>query len=201
MKSKTLLMGMSALLVSVAGANAMEYKPFVGATMGIQGNGYDDKYDTSDIDLPHDFISFGLETGVRFGAYNQIYNGGFTLSADTSSIEKIENEFTDTTFAKVDTTILAATYDNYVRVSGDKAKRIDLVLGGGIGAMDYHINYRGDKDTQSIWSTTIVLKAGVDFELTKHLTLSATTRILFPLRDDYAIDASYIAGGAVKYVF
>lgn len=200
MKSKTLLMGASALILSVAGANATEYKPFVGVTMGIQTVNYD--FDKHGIDFPHDFISFGLEAGSRFGSYDEIYNGGFTLSVDTSTKEKIKDSYSDVTYAKIKSTALTATYDNYLRLSGDKIKRIDLVLGAGMGAMNVSIDgkYKAVSDEMS-WSTTFVLKAGMDFELTKHITLSATGRVLLPVRDDYYAKVSYIAGGAIKYVF
>lgn len=203
MKSKTLLIGMSALLVSGAGANAMEYKPFVGLTSGIQGVIYSDDFEdqAKGIDLPKDFLAIGLETGARFGSHQSIYNGGFTISADTSTKQSAEHKISDDTVAHIKTTEFAATYDNYIRVSGDKIKRIDLVLGGGLGAMNYHIDDVASGKDETVWSTAFVFKIGADFELTKHLTLSATTRIFVPTRDDYAAESEYIAGGAVKYVF
>ncbi len=203
MKSNTLLMGMSALLLSVTGANAAVFKPFVGLTSGIQGVIYDDAFEdgAAGVDLPKDFLAIGLETGARFGSYSSIYNGGFTLGADTSTKEDVEDKFTNAKYAKIKTSEFTATYDNYIRLSGDKIKRIDLVLGGGMGVMNYHIDdLTGDPD-ETIWSTAMVFKAGVDFELTKHLTLSATTRVFVPTREHYAVASHYIAGGAVKYVF
>ena len=88
MKSNMLLMGMSALLVSVAGANAMEYRPFVGLAMGIQGLNYEEAFKKPDIDLPHDFIAFGFEAGTRFGSYDQIYNGGFVKHLQIKNWQK-----------------------------------------------------------------------------------------------------------------
>ncbi len=204
MKSNILLTSMAALLVTTA-ANATTIKPFVGATFGIQGALYsDDAKDASKAqhyDLPEDFIAFGLEGGVRFGEYNKIYNSGVTFAAKTSTRSEVEHKFTDDTLARINYSEIYGTYDNYIRLSGDKIKRIDLVLGIGAGAMNYHINDAGSHETETIWSFTPAFKIGVDFEINKHITLSAETLIFTPSRDDYLIDGSYVTGGAFKYVF
>lgn len=200
MKSTTLLLGASAVVLSVAAANATELKPFVGIGMGIQGVVYDNVIeDNPDSYAPKDFIAFGIEGGARFGDYNKIYNGGFSVNIDTTDTEKESKKFTNEQVAKIKTTSMTATYDNYIRISGDKAKRIDLVLGAGLGAMNYH--YEKDNIDDTIWSTAFAFKTGLDFELTKSLTLSATVRWLLPTREHYGIAASYIAGGAIKYSF
>ena len=204
MKSNILLTSMAALLVTTA-ANATTIKPFVGAAFGIQGPVYsDDAKDESKagyFDLPEDFIAFGLEGGVRFGEYNEIYNGGVTLAAKLSTRGKVEDKFTDDTLARINYSEIYGTYDNYIRLSGDKIKRIDLVLGVGAGAMSYHVDDEGSNHSETIWSFTPAFKIGVDFEINKHITLSAETLIFTPTRDDYLIDGSYVTGGAFKYVF
>ena len=203
MKSKILLMGASAIMLSAAGASATEYRPFVGVAMGIQGLIYDDAIEDNAIYyLPKDFVTFGIEGGARFGSYDKIYNGGFSVNIDTSDSEKVTNKFTNEEYAKIKTTALTATYDNFIRISGDKAKRIDLVLGAGMGAMNYHLDSqtatRGD---ETAWSTEFAFKAGLDFELSKNLTLSATMRWFVPTREHYNVATTYIAGGAIKYAF
>ena len=203
MKSKILLMGASAIMLSAAGASATEYRPFVGVAMGIQGLIYDDAIeDNANYYLPKDFVTFGIEGGARFGSYDKIYNGGFSVNIDTSDSEKVTDKFTNEEYAKIKTTALTATYDNFIRISGDKAKRIDLVLGAGMGAMNYHLDSqtaaRGD---ETAWSTEFAFKAGLDFELSKNLTLSATMRWFVPTREHYNVATTYIAGGAIKYAF
>ncbi|MBR4625991.1 MAG: outer membrane beta-barrel protein [Alphaproteobacteria bacterium] len=204
MKSKIMLTSVAALLVSVAGANAMEYRPFVGATMGLQGAVYSndakDMERAMHIDMPTDFFVFGIESGVRAGGYNQIYNGGLTLSATKSTYSKVQDKYTDDRVASADMFNISASYDNYIRISGDKASRIDLVLGAGLGMMAYHIDPVG-ADSSTKWSFAPELKAGMDFELTHNVTLSATARAIIPTRSGYEMDMSYIVGGAVKYIF
>lgn len=202
MKSNILLMGAAALLVS-ASANATEYRPFVGIEMGIQGLIYDDAIeDNAPYYLPKDFVAFGIAGGARFGSYDKIYNGGFSVNIDTTDTEKVTDKFTNVTYAKIKTAAMTASYDNFVRISGDKTKRIDLVLGAGIGTMNYHWDSEIiGIDDKTAWSTTLAFKAGLDFELTKNLVLSANMRWLVPTREHYDIATSYIAGGAIKYMF
>ena len=203
MKSNMLFTSMAALLVTTA-ANAATIKPFVGATMGLQGIIYTDKTEdaakANSLDLPKDFVAFGLEGGFRFGAHSAIYNGGVTVSVDKTTDSNVEDKFTDHKMAGLDMFYASATYDNYIRLSGDKARRIDLVLGAGLGAMNYHLDPKvGDSET--IWSAVSAFKIGLDFELTQHLTLSANTRVFVPARPHYIAESTYIVGGAVKYIF
>ena len=204
MKSNVLLTSMTVLLATAAGANALEYKPFVGVNMGLQGVVYSDEAKDmeriSNIDFPADFFAFGIDAGVRAGSYNRIYNGGVTLSATKSTYSKIQHKYLENRVADADLFNIATTYDNFIRISGDKDSRIDLVLGAGVGMMAYHIDpVDGDSDTR--WSFATEFKVGMDFELTKHFTLSANARTMVPLRDNYAADMSYIIGGGVKYMF
>lgn len=201
MKSQIMLTSAAALLVSVAGANAVEYRPFVGVSMGIQRGVYSDTAKDIEraftIDFPTDFFAFGVDGGVRFGAYNEIYNGGLTVSATKTTYSDIEDKFTDTRIASADSLNLSTTYDSYIRISGDKDSRIDLVLGVGAGAMAIH----NDDDDEKTWSFAPELKIGMDFELTHNVTLSANGRMFIPTRSDYYMDMSYIFGGTVKYLF
>ena len=205
MKSNILLTSLAGLLV-ISGVNAMQIKPFVGATMGFQGVSYSNEMEKimreAQADLPDDFFTYGIEGGVRFGEHNKIYNGGISLNADATSAGNIENKFTNAKLADVTTFNLSATYDNYFRISGDKIKRIDLVMGAGFGTMNYDINFKDamTKD-ETIYSPTVAFKLGLDFELTKYLTLSATTRLFLPTRSHYDIETTYVVGGAVKYMF
>ena len=204
MKSNIVLTSVAVLLVSVAGANALEYRPFVGLSMGVQGAIYSsdakDIERASAIDFPTDFFAFGIETGVRAGDYNDIYNGGITLSATKSTYSAVQQRYIDKRAASADLFDISATYDNFIRISGDKESRIDLVLGAGVGTLAYHVDPVG-ADSETKWSFAPELKAGMDFELTKNFTLSANIRALMPTRPHYEFDVTYIVGGGVKYMF
>lgn len=204
MKSKIFLTGIAAIMASVAGASAVEYHPFIGATMGFTGADYskeaDNKARLYEIDLPTDFFSYGIEAGVRFGAHDEIYNGGITLNMDKTSGEKIAEKFMDLSVGKLHTLVMSATYDNYIRISGDKKSRIDMVLGAGVGSMNYVFDWKEDPN-ETVYSPLFAFKAGLDFELTDYITLSATGRLFTPTRSHYAMDTHYILGGGVKFVF
>lgn len=207
MKTKIILTSISALMMSVAGARAMDLRPFVGIALGISDINYSSEMDTSArisaIDLPTDFFAFGIEGGFRFGEYNKIYNGGMSLNFDMTDAQKITDVFTNQKYGKLKTFAMSATYDNYIRISGDKTSRIDLVLGAGLGTMNYNIDYEpviGASD-DTIWSTMFAFKAGLDFGLTQNVILSATARTFIPTRSHYAVDAQYVFGGAIRYQF
>ena len=204
MKSNIVLTSAAVLLVSMTGANALNYQPFVGATMGLQGVIYSDSAKDMErataIDLPTDFFTFGLEAGVRAGEYNQIYNGGLTLNATKSTYSSVQKKYVEQRVASSDLFDMSVTYDNYIRISGDKESRIDLVLGAGVGTMAYHVDAVG-ADSKTKWAFAPEFKMGLDFELTKSVTLSANARVVLPMRSHYEMDATYIMGGAVKYMF
>lgn len=204
MKTNFVLTSAAAVLLSVAGADALEFRPFVGATMGLEGALYSGSAKTMErtnrIDLPTDFFAFGIETGVRAGDYNDIYNGGITVSATKSTYSSVQEKYADHRIASSDLFNISATYDNFIRISGDKENRIDLVLGAGVGTMAYHIDPVG-ASSETKWSFAPELKAGMDFELTKNFTLSANIRALMPTRPHYEFDVTYIVGGGVKYMF
>lgn len=203
MKSSIVLTSAAALLVS-AGANALEYKPFVGATLGLQGAIYSDVAKnlekTDKFDFPTDFFVFGLNAGVRAGSYFDIYNGGVTLSATKSTYSSAEKKFVDERVASMDTFNVSMTYDNYLRISGDKESRIDVVLGAGFGSMATHYDGFGS-GSHTKWSFAPELKVGLEFELSEHVLLSADFRTIFPTRPHYEINTTYIVGGGVKYLF
>ena len=194
MKTNLFLTSTTAVLLSLTGVNAVEFNPFIGANMGIAGINYSNEAENVDADLPSDFFVFGIEGGVRFGDYNKIYNGGVTLNIDMTDKEKIREKFSDTKLANIKTFAMSATYDNYLRLSGDKTSRIDLVLGAGLGTMNY-------KTDDTVYSPTFAFKAALDFGLTRNIILSAQTRLFVPTRSHYDIDTQYIVGGAIKYQF
>ena len=204
MKSQILLTGVAALLVSVANANALEYRPFVGATMGLQSAHYNNSAKEAElnmeIDLPTDFFVFGIEGGIRSGAHSEIYNMGVTINATKSTYSKVQNKYEEIRYANADFLNLSATFDNYIRISGDKESRIDLVLGVGAGTIASHLD-PVHIDSTTKWSFAPELKIGMDFELTNNITLSANARAFIPTRSHYEVEASYIFGGVLKYLF
>ena len=207
MKTNLFLTSLGAILFSVAGANALEYRPFVGASLGLSGLKYSNAIETAALnntaDLPSDFFAFGLETGVRFGGYSKIYNGGITFNVDMTTASDIDDLFSSVKYGEIRTVGLSATYDNYLRLSGDKTSRIDLVLGAGFGTMNYEIDYEATTGLpdEKVYSPMFAFKAGLDFELTKNVALSAVSRLFVPTRSGYDMHIQYVVGGAVKYLF
>jgi opacity protein-like surface antigen len=224
MKSKILLTSLAAAL-AVSGANAAQYRPikmsygpqirpFVGANIGMQRIDYSNqlKKDAAllNIDIPKDFVNFGIEGGFRFGNYHEIYNGGVTFNFDITLSDDVETNLSHIKLAEMRTMEISGTYDNYIRLSGDNHKRIDLVLGAGVGGLDEvtkwdHVGTEaafGDKPAnEHDWAFNAVLKLGFDFEMTKNVTLSAHTRMFVPFKSQYDYNYNMIFGGSVKYLF
>ena len=204
MKSQIILTSAAAVLLSVTGANAFSYRPFVGLTMGLQNPVYSDSgkdmEHADNINLANDFFAFGAETGVMFCDKNCIYNGGLTVSATKTTYSDVDAKFTEDRVASMDLFNISMTYDNYIRISGDKANRIDLVIGAGAGAMAIHVDPVG-ADDDTVWSFAPEAKLGLNFELSKNWTLTTSARVFFPTRSHYMMDASYILGGGIRYLF
>lgn len=207
MKSKIMLLSIPAVLAAMGSANATTFRPFVGATIGMQGlmysDGTKDNERDFDYDLPESLFTYGFEGGFRFGDHSKIYNGGVSLNLDMSTEADIDAKFSDVKKAELTTNTISATYDNYIRISGDKMSRIDLVLGAGFGSTSMKVensNAPAIKDDTE-HSGVLVLKGGLDFELSEHFTLSAMSRFFIPTKAHYDADVTYIVGGAVKYVF
>lgn len=204
MKSNIALTSIAALLMSVAGANALDYRPFAGLTLGMQGSLYSDdakdkEHDLA-IDFPADFFVFGIDAGVRAGSYFDLYNGGLSINVTKSTYSNVNKKYVEKRAASADLFNASLTYDNYIRISGDKANRIDFVFGAGLGVMAYHID-SVDNGSHTKWSFAPELKAGLDFELTESVTLGAHFRTILPTRSHYETSMSYIVGGEVKYLF
>ena len=224
MKSNILFTSLAALTV-MSGANAAQYRPvkmsygaqlrpFVGITLGMQTIDWDSQVKsdskTLGVTLPEDFLVFGVEGGFRFGNYHEIYNGGLTLNFDMTIPDDVETTISHIKIAEISTYSISGTYDNYIRLSGDQSRRIDLVLGAGIGAINErtswdHVGtettFGGTPADENDWAGMFVLKAGIDFEVTKYIILSAQTRAFIPVKSQYDLDTNFIFGGAVKYVF
>ena len=185
----------------------MDLRPFVGITAGITDIDYSTEMDVAArdaaLDMPTDFFALGIEGGFRFGDYNRIYNGGMSLNFDMTDVKKIQNITTNEKFGELRTFAMSATYDNYIRISGDKISRIDIVFGAGLGTTNYNIQYENalNLSDTTVWSTMLAFKAGMDFSLTKNVILSGTMRVFTPTRSHYAVDTQYVFGGTLRYQF
>ena len=170
------------------------------------------KYDTT----------IGMEGGMRFGKYKSVWNGGFTISAD-KTLGKKPNIIAPAKFWNPDTTgwsameitkhklltetvsslkanvnILAATFDNYIRLNKSVENRLDFVVGVGVADVETDVNLYGLG--VSLSSHAAVFKAGLELELTDNISMTMGTRMYTPVAGQY-YDSFYSFKGGLKFLF
>lgn len=137
---KYLTSALIASLFGIANANATEIKSFVGANLGITSAAWTDAakhmYEEA-FDFPTSFLGLGFDGGVKF-TKDKMYNCGLTLAYDYISDSKAEL----TTYykpyissVKFGFSIVSATFDSYLRISGTEENREDIVIGFGLAGI------------------------------------------------------------------
>ena len=215
---KKFFMTMPCLALALTGfsANAADIKPFVGGNLAINGVSYsDDTKDAMDnvgIDLPETFFGLGFEAGVKFATDN-LYNAAVTFAYDYAfDAEADIDSFTKDYISSLDTgfSAISATFDNYLRVSGEAKHRQDIVLGSGLGNATERIKmttttlgkanglYDIDEDDDG---TVVVLKVGYNYQISNHLDWYVNGRWFIPTDSDSDVDALFNANAGVRFVF
>ena len=207
--------GVFSMLVANS-AMATEIKPFIGANLAINGVvwSHDAERATEDmgIDLPEAFLGLGLEMGVKF-VNDNIYNAGLIFAYDYAfnSKAKLDSNIKDY-YYKVTTgfSSIAITFDNYIRVSGEKAHRKDVVVGIGLARGTERISmkttYYGytsglediDDDDDG---TFILLKAGYNHQLSDNVDFYTNGRAFIPTAGDGDVDVIFNLSAGLRFVF
>lgn len=208
---KTLLFAL-ATMVSVNSAIAVENKSkfnwFAGGSAAISNITWDDDVvDFLDpIEISETNFSLGAEIGGKFGDYNNIYNFGLTINYDylfdsnanipapySSVILKITTGFS----------ALSASFDNYIRIDSTNNKRSDLVFGLGFARITERVFI---KDTSDYYSDddsggAMVLKLGINSELTNYLDWNINLRAFIPTNSDSDVDLLTNISVGLKFKF
>ena len=203
-------------ILAVESANASDIKLFVGGNIALNSASWDEKVDKTfsnmNLSLPDDFFGLGAEAGVRLKT-NGIYNPGVTLAYDYAFDSASDIKYpANNIFSSLDVgfSAISATFDNYIRFSGNSAKRSDIVLGIGLANGTERVNVRytpvahllGYVDEKGKDNGTfVVLKAGFNFELTKNVDFYANGRFFAPTKSDGDLDGLFNLNAGVRYVF
>ena len=137
---KFLTSAIIASLFGITNANATEIKPFIGANLGITSAAWTDVLERMSErlwELPKTFWGFGIDAGVKF-AKDKMYNCGLTLAYDyiNDSKAKINSDVKPLiSSVKFGFSVVSATFDNYLRISGTEQNREDIVISLGLASI------------------------------------------------------------------
>ena len=203
-------------ILAVNSAMSMEVRPFIGGNLSISGVVWDDTLRSEikeDIGvLPAIFAGAGIEGGVRFATDN-IYNAGITLAGDYLFESEVDlNEDMEDYINSLDTSfaIASATFDNYLRVSGTKEHRRDIVLGFGVANItewvhldptQYGKNSGLEEERWHDNGTAIVLKIGYNHQIAKKLDWYVNGRAFIAPSKESDFDAMFNASVGLRFVF
>ena len=212
---KSMIIGMVSLL-AINNANALEVRPFIGGNLAINGVVWDDTLRSGlkeDIGvLPAIFAGAGIEGGVRFATDN-IYNAGITLAGDYLFESEVDlNEDMEDYISSIDTSfaIASVTFDNYLRVSGTKEHRRDIVLGFGVANITewihldptrYGKNSGLEEERGHDNGSAIVLKIGYNHQIAKKLDWYVNGRAFIAPSKESDFDAMFNASVGLRFVF
>ncbi len=111
-------------------------------------------------------LSFNITGGMRFGERDKIYNGGVSATYSyMSDLGHLKDGYNNPYYmdATLDFSSFYLTYDNYIRLSGDAERRIDLVasLGFGMGWINESITSGTYQETYEDDGMLLVMKLGI----------------------------------------
>ncbi len=196
--------------------NASEIKLFVGGNVALNGvswaNKIDKDFKDQNLNLPNNFFGLGAEAGARLKTDN-IYNPGITIAYDYALNSSADIKYpAKNVISSLETgfSAISATFDNYIRFSGNSERRSDIVLGIGLANVTerYDIRYTSDahllgfvdkKGTDD--GVFVVLKAGFNFGLTDNIDFYTNGRLFAPTKDDRNADALFNLNAGLRYIF
>jgi len=203
-------------ILAVNSAMAMEVRPFIGGNLSINGVVWDNelrKEIKEDIGkLPEVFIGVGLEAGARFATTN-IYNAGITLAYDYmfDSETDINNNMKDyISSIDVGFSAISITFDNYIRVSGKKEHRRDIVIGLGVASATERVHFEPTSQGKNIGleeektdddGTRVVFKVGYNHQIARNADWYVNGRAFVPTSSDDDTDATLNLSTGLRFVF
>ncbi len=226
---KIVLTSIGALMLTALSAGAAEttcskgdcsnYKIFFGINAGMLGVNYDGALktlidnlpsmmgggDVKSLKLPEKDTVIGMEGGMRFGKYKNVWNGGFTISAEKTLGKKIEAVVDTASITgkliantKLSVNAISATFDNYIRLNKSLENRLDLVVGVGIAEVETNVKLADVG--MSLNSHAAVLKAGLELELTDNISMTLGSRMYMPVAGQY-YGSIYNVKAGFKFLF
>lgn len=211
---KSVIIGV--LLLTCNNAMAFDVKPFIGGNLSINGVVWDQelKDDIKDTigEMPEFFLGGGVEAGARF-ATNNIYNAGITLAYDymLNSEVDLKDEMKEY-ISSMETgfSAISATFDNYIRVSGKKEHRRDIVLGLGLADVTERVSLdptlRGkelgiEKDDGKDDGTAVVFKVGYNHQIAPNADWFVNGRAFVATSSESDFEALFNLSVGLRFVF
>lgn len=203
-------------VLTIGKANALETKLFIGGNIALNSvawsNQVEKELKDNNLNLPTSFFGLGAEAGIRLKT-DGIYNPGVTLAYDYTFDSASEIKWpANQVFSSLDTgfSAISATFDNYIRFSGESSRRSDVVLGIGLASITerYDIRYTSYAHSLGLTDnkgsddgTFVVFKLGVNFEISDKIDFYTNCRLFTPTKSGGDMDALFNLNAGVKYVF
>jgi hypothetical protein len=203
-------------ILAVNSAMSMEVRPFIGGNLSINGVVWDNelrKEAKANIGkLPEAFIGFGLEAGARFATTN-IYNAGITLAYDYmfDSETDINDDMKDYISSfDIGFSAISITFDNYIRVSGKKEHRRDIVIGLGVASATERVHLDPTSQGENLGleeeksdddGTRVVFKVGYNHQIARNADWYVNGRAFVPTSSDDEVDAFFNLSTGLRFVF
>lgn len=214
---KILIVG-SCFAVALTGFSSysMNIKPFVGGNLAVNGvvwaDDVKDPMDAAGIDLPTSLFGIGFEAGVKFNRENMYipaltvaYDYMFNSEADIDAVTKPNISSFDVGFSAI-----SATFDNYLRVSGNSRHRQDIILGIGLGSATERVTMKttslgkanGYADIDEDENGTIfIFKIGYNYQISNHVDWYLNGRWFFPTESKRDIESLFNMNAGIRFLF
>lgn len=214
---KILIVG-SCFAVALTGFSAysMNIKPFVGGNLAVNGvvwaDDVKDPMDAAGIDLPTSLFGIGFEAGVKFNRENMYipaltvaYDYMFNSEADIDAVTKPNISSFDVGFSAI-----SATFDNYLRVSGNSRHRQDIIFGIGLGSATERVTMKttslgkanGYADIDEDENGTIfIFKIGYNYQISNHVDWYLNGRWFFPTESKRDIESLFNMNAGIRFLF
>ena len=195
----------AALALTSFPSYSMDVKPFFGINLAANGVSYSDDLndyaDDLDIELPTGFLGAGAEAGIKFATQN-VWNGGITLAYDYVFDSEADTDDNPYIYSmNIGFSAISATFDNYIRVSGNTLQRQDIVLGLGVARATERVKIIALNDVkEEDDATTLVLKVGYNHQFSDNVEWYLNGRWFIPSSDS-EVKALFNANIGLRFTF
>ncbi len=183
--------------------NDTDTHAYIGANLNYNIASYN--FEVPYTKFPESYFGLGLELGARFGEYNNIWNGGVSVSYDylsESEINVLGYKIGTLGFSSI-----GLNFDNYIKILEQDNKRCDFILGIGISqaimktSIDFNDYGYDMQEKEQEKGNALVFKIGTNMQIDKGFDWYITSRWFVPKEEDSLIDFIMSIQTGIKLYF